>query len=531
MPFPLFPNSRMILAMSHLPARLTPLMAAAVLAATSASHAALEADFVTTRGTVTVELEHAKAPKAVASLITLSQGTRSWLEPVTGSVRREPFYQGLPFDAVTNTPSAKQMEVGVADCGYQFQDEFDPTLLHEPYVLSMSNDGPNTNGASLTFTGSTALSGRNNVHTVFGKIPDSASRTVIDSILSAGPGATTVTDVVIRRTDASAVAFNEHAVPIPHVEAVNGPLQVIPGGAVNLLFPQPAISVLRASTSTDLAAWQPRFQRFSGLDDTPAGPTTPIDSAVLPKQFYQISVARYPDIPEAGGPSDFANRTLSITGGGTGTITYEFDATGRAGTYQNILQPGNLLIFEGDFQVRDEVPAVFGPYSFRVLIHAENLGGSPFNLIRGGIDTVNSGDVTGRRGHTRSAFSEMGDGQESAGPHRPAHGIGEAVHLSVESLEFGQARGIGDEQGVLAAPKRGVAEFRGRLSEEGLACRGQPSHRVVADSEVVEGRATARRMVAEGGFPLEDDGVGMLSDERRRRHSGDPSAYDQNIQV
>lgn len=370
---------------------------AIALASTVVSRAALEADFVTTRGTVTVILEQAKAPKAVASLITLSQGTRSWLEPINGAVRRAPFYQGLVFDNVTDTATEKLMETEMTHPGYQFQDEFDSSLVHEPYVLSMSNDGPNTNGARLTFTGSTALPARDNVHTVLGKIPDTASRAVIDSILAAGADATTITSVVIRRTDAAALAFDEFAVPLPRVQAVNGPLQVIPGSQVKLLFPQPAISVLRAAASGDLVTWAAgHFHSFTGLDDPSANASATIDDASQPSQFYQISLTRYPDVPQAGGPSHFANRTLTLEGPGTGALVYQFDSTGRAGTYQNILQPGNFVIFEGDFHVDDQIPAVFGPYAFRILIYAEGLGQAPFNLIRGGIDIVNSNNVTGR---------------------------------------------------------------------------------------------------------------------------------------
>lgn len=367
-----------------------------LLASASVSSAALEADFVTTRGTVTVALEYTKAPKAVASLITLAEGTRSWFESADGSVRREPFFETLPFDRVVNTGGEKLVEMGAPDPGYQFQDEFDATLTHEPYVLSMANDGPNTNGARLTFTGSTTLTERDGVNVVFGKIAAGTSRTVVDSILAAGAGATTVTGVVIRRTDPGAVAFDESAVALPQVQAVNGPLQVVPGSQVNLLFPQPKVSVLRATAGADLVSWQARFRKFSALDDVAAGATVTIDSANQAKQFYQISLARYPDVPQAGGPSNFANRTLTLEGPGSGTLVYHFDATGLAGTYENLVFPEEPPLFSGNFQVRSEVPAVFNPYAFKILIHAQGLGGAPYNLIRGGIDEVGAGSVTGR---------------------------------------------------------------------------------------------------------------------------------------
>jgi cyclophilin family peptidyl-prolyl cis-trans isomerase len=368
---------------------------ALLLAVAPVSFAALEADFITTRGTVTVTLEHAKAPKAVASLITLSQGTRSWFESADGSVRREPFFNGLSFGSVVNNSQARLAELGAADPGYQFQDEFDASLVHEPYVLSMSNDGPNTNGALLTFTGSTALPDRDGLHTVFGKIAAGASRTVLDSILTAGADATTITAVVIRRTDPAAVAFDEFAVALPQVQAVNGPLQVIPGSQVNLLFPQPEVSVLRATTSTDLISWESRFHRFSALDDAPAGPSVTLDGALLPKQFYQIVLTGYPAEPQAGGPSTFANRTLTLVGLGAGEMIYRFDAAGLAGTYENFVVPGEAPWFSGSFQVRNEQPPQFGPYAFRLLLQVQGMTGTPFHLIRGGVDEVNPADVTG----------------------------------------------------------------------------------------------------------------------------------------
>ncbi|RYD20090.1 MAG: hypothetical protein EOP88_16435 [Verrucomicrobiaceae bacterium] len=379
------------------------LLPAFFLTGASVCPAALEADFITSRGTVTVALEYTKAPKAVASLLTLSQGTRSWFESADGSVRREPFFETLPFDRVVNANEEKLAEMGAPDPGYQFQDEFDGTLTHEPYVLAMANDGPNTNGARLAFTGSAALPARDGANTVFGKIAAGTSRTVVDGIIAAGAGATTITSVVIRRTDPGAMAFDEFAVALPQVQAVNGPLQVIPGSQVNLLLQQPKVSVLRATAGADLVSWQARFRRFLGIDDAAAGASVTIDSADLAKQFYQISLARYPDVPVAGGPKGLANRTLTLTGEGAGELVYHFNATGLAGTYENILFPGDPPFFAGSFQVRNEIPAVFNPYAFRVLLQVQGMPSTPFHLIRGGVDGVNPGSVTG---HHRVMFQE-----------------------------------------------------------------------------------------------------------------------------
>jgi cyclophilin family peptidyl-prolyl cis-trans isomerase len=367
-----------------------------LLAISPLAQAALEADLVTSRGTVTVVLDAEKAPMAVANLITLAQGLVSWRDAGDGAVLRQPMYDGLAFDEVSNDAGLKLAALGDADAGYQFPDEFDPSLSHEPYVLAMSNDGPNTNSGRFYFTGNLALTERDNYHTVFGKIPSATSRAVIDSILAAGPGATTMDSIAIRRTGAAALAFDEMAAPLPRVSAVNGPLAVQPGVAVDLLLAQPTVSVLQVSSSPDLFTWSPRLTSLVGIDSPASRPSVTIGDGLADKEFYQISLTRYPDLPMASGPASFANRTLTVDTLGTGTLIYYFDATGLAGTYQNIMIPGEDPFFEGDFQLRTEVPPFFGPYSFRVLLHVDGLGGAPFNLIRGGYDSVSVSAVSGR---------------------------------------------------------------------------------------------------------------------------------------
>ncbi len=373
----------------------------AMLAAgcSNSAEAELEVDFFTSRGTITAVMLHAKAPKAVANLISLAEGNRSWVDPGTGQVRSARYFDGLPFHRVVKTPAVKLIEtgsplgVGTEGPGYTSPDEFDPSLTHEPYVLSMENTGPNTNGARFSFTGKVTLASRDGRNTVFGRVKSTASQSVIDAVLAAGAGATTIVDVQIRRTDPLAEAFDENAAELPTVWPGAAPLRVIPAVEVAWMGVQPEASVLRAHQSTNLKDWAPHYRHMLGLDDESPATGLPIDTADVTARFYHFSLATF---PKAGGVTNLANRKLTIQSEGSGILIYRFNNSGTGGTYENILIAGEDPFLSGNFQVHSAIPATFEPYSFQILLYANGLGGAPFNLIRAGIDAIKSAKVTGR---------------------------------------------------------------------------------------------------------------------------------------
>jgi peptidyl-prolyl cis-trans isomerase A (cyclophilin A) len=363
------------------------------------SHAGIEVDFITSRGTITAVLEQDRAPKAVANLLSLANGTRAYVDPATGRVMRGAFFEHANFFEVTNTTGVKTIETGSPTNlggdgpGYTFPDEFDPLLIHEPYVLSMVNGGPNTNGSRFCFTGNISMPARDGRNVVFGRVTKPASRAVIDAIFAAGSGATDVLSVEIRRSGTEAMAFDECAAGLPEVWPVDAPLRVIPGLSVEWLAVQPPFSILRAHQSVDLAEWSAHFRSMTGLDDPASPPSLIIDPADAPARYYHFSLTTFPG---AGGVTSMSNRTLTIESPGVGTLIYQFNAAGTGGTYENIVFPGEPPFFAGNFTVSDLVPAQFEPYSFRILLFASGLGGSPYNLIRAGIDTVVPEAATGR---------------------------------------------------------------------------------------------------------------------------------------
>lgn len=319
------------------------------LLAAGSAEASLLATMQTSRGDVVIDLQYSKAPQAVANFITLSQGTRAWIDPITGTIKKGPFYNGLKIHRVVNDTSFKIVQGGspkgdgTDGPGYTFRDEFDPTLTHVPYVFSMANSGPNSNGSQFYFTGNVSIPSLNNAYTVFGLVTDPASRAVVDAMLAAGANNTTITGVTFSRTDPAAVAFNEFAQSLPVCSGVAGSLSVARNTASNYVMSAPWASgtTFQAFRSTDLATWTKLGEIYQGLGQT-GDSTITLDNATLPKAFYQLPLVTYPD---ALGPQSLSNRTLVAGLFGTQTFTFQFNAAGTGGTAiysQNPTQPTTI---------------------------------------------------------------------------------------------------------------------------------------------------------------------------------------------
>ncbi len=134
-------------------------------AETAALPEGLYAEFTTPRGTVVCELFFQKTPLTVASFVGLAEGT-------LGPAPRKPFYAGLKFHRVVPDfvlQGGDPLGTGEGDPGYKFPDEFVPGLRHDAVgILSMANDGPDTNGSQffLTLRETNRL---NYLHSVFGR--------------------------------------------------------------------------------------------------------------------------------------------------------------------------------------------------------------------------------------------------------------------------------------------------------------------------------------------------------------------------
>jgi cyclophilin family peptidyl-prolyl cis-trans isomerase len=346
-------------------------------------HAELLVTFQTSLGNVTSALQYQKAPQAVANFITLAQGTRSRVDGFTGALTRTPYYTGEKFFRIVNDASFKIAQTGSGTGtnsggpGYAFRDEFDPSLTHSPYVLSMANSGSNTNGSQIFLTGNTNIPSLNNVHTIFGLITDPASRSVIDAILAAGNNGSTITAVTFSRTDAVAVGFDEFAQNLPECRPTPGNLAVTAGTSTSYVLTTPLQpgTTLQAFRSTDLTAWSKLGEIYTGTGQ-PGFSSITLDAATLPRAFYQLTTVTYSD---ALAPGSLAGRTLTTGLSTSRTFTCVFDSTGAVGSFTDSQAVGGPVTFTLQSYSKS-------PYTATWVI---NLGTLGFRRIRGTLNAQN----------------------------------------------------------------------------------------------------------------------------------------------
>ena len=138
----------------------------------------LFADIETSKGQIEAELDFQHAPLTTMNFVGLAEGTL----PFQGRPPGTPFYDGTTFHRVVKDfviqggdpssadPAFPVDKLGDGGPGYSFPDEFSPKLRHDMAgVLSMANDGPDTNGSQFFIT-LRDVNRLNYLHSVFGQV-------------------------------------------------------------------------------------------------------------------------------------------------------------------------------------------------------------------------------------------------------------------------------------------------------------------------------------------------------------------------
>jgi peptidyl-prolyl cis-trans isomerase A (cyclophilin A) len=293
------------------------------------------ADFTTSLGSFTCQLDYTNAPRAVANFIGLATGQRAWLDLPTGRARTNGFYNGLTFHRVIagfmnqgGSPNGQ----GTDGPGYAFADEFSPNLVFDSFgVLAMANSGPNSDGAQFFITVAPFTEG-NNTYAIFGKVvsgsnvvyainhvaTDSSDKPLINVV---------VQQVNIRREGTAAQAFNINAQGLPVV--TNLCLRVTNRtGQVSLAFTNRPFADNRLYSSTNLNTWA---ADLLGIESATPETNVLYRAKDAPRNFFRMAQVQYASSTFA--PKTMYGRILTLNfNTGTDVITVSFDS-GGGGTY------------------------------------------------------------------------------------------------------------------------------------------------------------------------------------------------------
>tara|TARA_Y100000590_G_scaffold467183_1_gene645163 strand:+ start:3435 stop:3929 length:495 start_codon:yes stop_codon:yes gene_type:complete len=130
----------------------------------------MKAHIKTNKGTIKLNLFYNEAPITVSNFVNLAN---------------RGYYNKLSFHRVIDEfmiQGGCPQGTGTGGPGYQFEDEFHPTLTHnKPGILSMANAGPGTNGSQFFIT-HVETPWLDNNHTVFGSVISKTDQSVVNAI-------------------------------------------------------------------------------------------------------------------------------------------------------------------------------------------------------------------------------------------------------------------------------------------------------------------------------------------------------------
>ncbi len=295
-------------------------------------------------GTFTISLEYEKAPAAVANFIGLATGKKAWLDQNTGSLRNDPFYNGVTFHRVIAgfmSQTGSRNGNGTDGPGYTFRNEIDPTLTHNtPYTVAMANSGKDTNGSQWFLRAGvwnynglpTDLDGS---YTIFGVVTSgTAVCDALNSVPTTGPSGspkdkplTPVTISSINISGPSLASFNLDQNALPKVLSAR-PVMKVSGSTYSLGYDHQPYSDYYVYDSADLAS-RSRFASGYFHSVAPLGDVDVTGVSTGSKHFFRFARVDYSTARTS--PASLAGKTLTFPAlFGTTLI---ISAAGSGGTY------------------------------------------------------------------------------------------------------------------------------------------------------------------------------------------------------
>lgn len=305
------------------------------------------ADFTTTLGNFTCQLDYTNAPRTTANFIGLATGQRAWVDLPSGRARTNAFYNGLTFHRVIAgfmNQGGSPNGLGTDGPGYVFMDEFSPNLVFDSFgVLAMANSGPNSDGAQFFVTVAPFTSG-NNVYSIFGRLTSGSNVVYAINHVVTGANDKPLTNVVIqqvsiRRVGTVAQAFDINGQGLPTV--TNLPLKIAATASqVTLIFTNRQYADNRLYSATNLAgAWS---SDALGIEITAPVSNSLQRAKAAPRSFYSMAQIQYASSTFA--PKTMYGRTLTLNFTvGPGLVTVNFNSSG-GGTYTWTGQPSGTLV-------------------------------------------------------------------------------------------------------------------------------------------------------------------------------------------
>jgi len=333
----------------------------------------LYAAFDTSMGSFTCRLDYAEAPVTCANFAGLAEGSQSWIDPTTSSVRSDPFYDDLIFHRVIDgfmIQGGCPLGNGTSGPGYAFPDEFSTNLTHHSAgILSMANSGLDSNGSQFFIT-VTNTPGLNNVHSVFGEVV--AGMDVVFNIgtVATDAGDRPLTNVTIEQIDilrigTDAENFDPLALPLPEVMPLilaitNG----LSGMGVVAATSNQCEQMIHSSTN--LSDWALSSQKYWPSAN---GQRFVSVATNLPARFFRGVRIFYPQaIP--GLSTDITDHQLEFTQG-TNSIVFH-PQTGGVGSCTVSGTPDEIISWEWHPDIRTVYIQVWTALGYNLVFQINN---------------------------------------------------------------------------------------------------------------------------------------------------------------